>query len=221
MGRILRVNPATIEDEELRLRACGFCQQDLSPDLFEIFERDWQPPTAHDFCFPCRENIDGKIKKNPLYKPDLKKWAHLRLMGVLGGAKSRRIPVAITESDLLALYIDQCGKCALTGRQMSMRRKPHDWHKSNDQPMWGLQRKGGVQVVPKDGIFRRSNPLAPSVDRIDSGKGYTLMNIHLVINVVNIMKSDLTLDDFVAICKEVAHSQRGRENELSRAIGWI
>lgn len=43
-----------------------------------------------------------------------------------------------------------------------------------------------------------------SLDRIDSSKGYSIDNIHLVLWIVNRCKSDLCLSDFVKMCKRVA-----------------
>ena len=43
-----------------------------------------------------------------------------------------------------------------------------------------------------------------SVDRINSDKNYTVDNIQIVVNVVNIMKRDIPQDLFIILCKAVA-----------------
>ena len=43
-----------------------------------------------------------------------------------------------------------------------------------------------------------------SVDRINSNKSYSLKNIHLVCNIINVIKWDLNFDDFLDICKLVS-----------------
>jgi hypothetical protein len=43
-----------------------------------------------------------------------------------------------------------------------------------------------------------------SVERIDSSIGYTIDNVVLVCNVINRMKSDLSLDLFISMCKKVS-----------------
>jgi hypothetical protein len=43
-----------------------------------------------------------------------------------------------------------------------------------------------------------------SVDRIDPARGYEPDNIQIVHKSVNIMKRELTHDEFVSVCKEVA-----------------
>ena len=44
----------------------------------------------------------------------------------------------------------------------------------------------------------------PSLDRIDSDKGYTLDNIRIVAWIVNHCRGDLTDEEFVDMCKKVA-----------------
>jgi hypothetical protein len=44
----------------------------------------------------------------------------------------------------------------------------------------------------------------PSLDRIDSNKGYTKNNIRLVAWIVNHCRGDLTDNDFIDMCKKVA-----------------
>lgn len=44
----------------------------------------------------------------------------------------------------------------------------------------------------------------PSLDRIDSSKGYTKENIQLVLIRINKMKSDLKQNDFIDLCIDVA-----------------
>jgi hypothetical protein len=46
--------------------------------------------------------------------------------------------------------------------------------------------------------------LNASVDRIDSNKHYTVNNIQIVVNTVNIMKRDIPEDVFVFLCKQIA-----------------
>lgn len=45
------------------------------------------------------------------------------------------------------------------------------------------------------------NPLAPSIDRLDSTKGYYVDNVQLVLSCINRFKGDLPHEDFVALWK--------------------
>lgn len=47
-----------------------------------------------------------------------------------------------------------------------------------------------------------SNPLAPSLDRIDSSKGYYKNNVQLTLNCINKMKNDMNNEDFKKLWKE-------------------
>lgn len=80
--------------------------------------------------------------------------------------RSKDLEITVTESDLANLYDRQQGYCALSGYRMT--------HSA---------------VTGAEGTFR--NPYNISIDRIDSSRGYTLENVHLVCKAVNQMKSDL------------------------------
>ena len=56
-----------------------------------------------------------------------------------------------------------------------------------------------------------------SIERIDSAIGYTLENTILVCQAINRMKSDFSLDDFHALCADVA--QFLGDDKLQLAIG--
>jgi hypothetical protein len=48
-----------------------------------------------------------------------------------------------------------------------------------------------------------NNAYKPSLDRIDSTKGYTILNIQLVLLIVNKMKREFPQNEFVDICGKV------------------
>lgn len=51
----------------------------------------------------------------------------------------------------------------------------------------------------------------PSLDRIDSSKGYTFENIHLTTVTVNMMKLNHMLDKFIKVCEEISSNKSNRE----------
>lgn len=51
-------------------------------------------------------------------------------------------------------------------------------------------------------------PTNISIDRIDSCKGYEPDNVQLVCSIVNIMKSNLILEDLVSWCEKIVHTYK-------------
>lgn len=79
----------------------------------------------------------------------------------------------ITKEDLLNLYEKQNHKCALSGIEMT--------------------------TIKGSGRF----PTNASVDRINPGKDYSIDNIRLVCNHINVMKLDLSDEDLLFYCKKL------------------
>lgn len=129
-------------------------------------------------CLACRAQQRGKWVKHPLYSPGLDRHFADYLRLVRAGAISRGLFFGLDKDDLLGLYIRQEGKCNLTGIRMA----------------WESRGKKG-----------RGNraPAAPSLDRIDSDKDYTLDNVQMVLQIVNTMKSDLPQSVFIEVCQSV------------------
>lgn len=101
-------------------------------------------------------------------------------------ATKRNIAVKIKLSDILDLYKEQNGRCVYTDILMT-----HD-------------------RIPKENS-RLTNPHNISVDRIDSTCPYTKTNIQLVCVIVNLIKYDMTENDFLNVCIKVAKSQKSEE----------
>lgn len=89
-------------------------------------------------------------------------------------AGKKGLPFSITEDDVLSLERTQQGLCALTGWMLE----------------WAPAASG-------------RNPHRVSIDRIDSSKGYTMDNIQLVCDMVNMIKKDMNNEEFIGLCKAV------------------
>jgi len=61
---------------------------------------------------------------------------------------------------------------------------------------------------------RPNDPLAPSVDRIDSAEGYVEGNVCLCCNWVNKAKGSLSAKEFLDILKQATQSMLSPENVL-------
>jgi hypothetical protein len=100
---------------------------------------------------------------------------------ILKCAEKREILFTITIEDAWNQYLKQDGKCALTNVQLNLECDKH---------------KG-------DFYWTEMNA---SLDRIDSSKGYTIDNIQWVQKKINIIKNTLTQEEFIDLCKLVAHN---------------
>lgn len=93
-------------------------------------------------------------------------------------AKSSNREHSIDTSYLKKLYQDQGGKCAISGIDMEIR---------------------------GEGCASNS-PYSISLDRIDSDKGYIEGNVWLVCTGINLMKSRLSMEQFVDFCKRTVEN---------------
>ena len=90
-------------------------------------------------------------------------------------ARKRNFDCDITIADVLQMYEDQNGKCALTGFDMTL-------------------------GSSEDRIEKR---YAASPDRINNERGYTKDNVWLVAARANSIKSDMTLEELIEWCEAV------------------
>ena len=51
------------------------------------------------------------------------------------------------------------------------------------------------------------NPWVPSIDRIDSAKPYLRNNVHLVVYMYNVCKSEFNYKDVVKFCRAIAFKE--------------
>lgn len=88
-------------------------------------------------------------------------------------AKKRKLKMSVSIKDVWQLFIKQNRMCALTGVPIIFQSKCEVW----------------------DGTA--------SLDRIDSTRGYTLDNIQWVHKVVNMMKQQVTQQEFIEWCQKI------------------
>ena len=61
----------------------------------------------------------------------------------------------------------------------------------------------GIPFNMNPSVDTKKNPYAPSIDRIDSSKGYTRNNVQIVIWQYNLMKGEISHDDLLMICEKL------------------
>ena len=76
------------------------------------------------------------------------------------------------------LYIQQNGKCAITG----------------------------IDMIIRGDICAANSPYSISLDRIDSNLGYIPGNVWLVCTGINLMKSRLSMNQFIDFCKKTVEN---------------
>jgi hypothetical protein len=144
----------------------------------------------HPFCNRCRKELKSRWIKHPKFTSELHAYFSRLLSGTKGSAHSRGIRVMIDVDDLLELYFLQDGKCAMSGYELMVQRKSPGF----------------------------KDPMAASVDRIDSGRIYDRRNIQLTCARVNIMKGDMHHNDMIDWCKRILANQMRKEDELLKLI---
>lgn len=136
-------------------------------------------PMLQAICFQCRGvEAEFSVTSHPLYTPELGVFFSRLHLSASGSAYNRGLTFLLSKDDLLARYLRNEGRCELTGVIL----RPFD----------------------KGKIIGDIAKYAPSIDRIDSSKGYEFDNIQIVAAIVNIMKKDMTMFEFVNLCRQVA-----------------
>lgn len=163
---------------------CARCRRGLPEESFgRVGFKDYGRKVItllHPHCFTCRKQAKGKWTEHSEYSPKLDRYWSKRLSLLRSGAYARNILVSVDKDDLLGKYLEQGGCCAITGLKMN--------------PFGGDK---------KDKVGRSF--AAPSVDRIDSDKHYTLDNIQIVLHAVNNMKGELPMEVFLEMCALIAN----------------
>lgn len=173
-GRPPRKYPIIDETKE---RYCPKCEQ---IKFISAFHDDKSKKTGKSrYCYSCRkaaaqtpENIARRKAHADRYRNDNPVYS--RLYKAVKSGKVRGRHVDLTVYELMALYKQQEGKCALTGIEMTF---------GNNTP------RGGA------------TPLSCSVDRIDQSVGYTIKNVRLVCFCVNAFRGIMSDDQMIAVAK--------------------
>lgn len=143
----------------------------------------------HPYCNRCRDQLAGKWLGHPKYSIAADTFFGSLHQRCKANAASRGIVYAIRKDDIIGLWVEQDGKCALSGIEMM------------------LEVGRGVR-----------NDTACSVDRLNSTGPYVTGNVHLVCGIVNIMKNDLSYSRFVALCEKIVRHQADKVEELQRGL---
>ena len=165
-------------------KACKLCQIEYSKKYNREHKEYFKQKNNEYYQKNLLNDIEYNRKRYNFYKEKYleSRDASLRtirgrLYNIFDAARSRTkkgsLIFEITLEDVLEIYEIQKGSCALTNIEFSL-----------------------------DRLGRKSkNPFAPSLDRIDSDKGYTKENIRLVCVIVNLALNNFGDDAFDKMCR--------------------
>ncbi len=166
-------------------KACKICQKERNKKYNQENKKYFEQKNKETYQKSNLNNPKYNHNRYVLYKNEylkrqdfLLKSARGRLYSIFDAARTRskkyKLEFIITLQDILDLYEIQNKKCLLTNIDFS------------------LERKGR----------KNKNPFAPSIDRINSEKGYTKNNIRLVCVIVNLALNNFGDIIFDKMCKE-------------------
>lgn len=157
------------------VKLCNGCQKQKPATDFYKMARDG----LYWLCKVCAraKASEWRAKYIETDSPERAKIRHLTQLAQPSRARHRNIVHALTKDDLLSLWENQKGLCALSG-----------------EPMTCIQGKGHVLTNA-------------SVDRIDSSGGYTRDNVQLVCLGVNIMKYSMSKEELISRCSKILLAQ--------------
>jgi len=170
----------------LTTKPCTKCGQTLALDRFYTTgKKVTGAPKYNSWCKGCVSEKQASYHKRTWGPEQLQRSAFKRTKSVrsflsyLRGKAAQRGKGDVLSVDALELlWHTQGGKCALTGWYMTME------------------------------LGRGTVPTNCSLDRIDSSQGYEVGNVQLVCRAANVAKSDLSTNDFVALCRSVVEVHR-------------
>lgn len=141
-----------------------------------------------NFSYPTTQAlIHGHTKSCGCYDDEVKRQSDM--VGMirktfwtifLRKCKKRKIDVKITREEAWKQFLKQDGKCSISGIPLTFSNCTRDYSGT------------------------------ASIDRIDSRKAYTLDNIQWVHKVVNVMKWDMSDNEFVNFCHIISNFQKNK-----------
>ena len=144
----------------------------------------------HPYCNKCREMLKGDWVNHPEYSLKADLFVGSMLSAAKSNAYQRGIPFLLKKDDILGMYVDQKGRCSMTG----------------------------IKFALEEGLHIISDTRKPSLDRVNSSEGYYPGNVHLVCAIVNIMKNNLSYERFIRLCEKVVRHQADKEDELRKEL---
>ena len=145
-------------------KMCSGCQ--VSQPLYNFYKTN--SGSYRSMCIKCWSEAYSKHERALLFRIN-RLFHNAKARSKRFSLNGRDINFDISQNDLLNLWLNQDGKCALTGLCMRLNGNRYQ-----------------EDIV--------------SLDRIDSNGGYTKDNIQLVAYRANVLKRDMSIQDFHKYC---------------------
>jgi hypothetical protein len=152
------------------MKTCSKCK--IEKALKEFYERN-KVGYVHSWCRKCTSELSSLRYKK--YRKNIDFRIRSTTTKIKCNSRKKNIKFNITPEYMIQLWIEQNGKCYLTGNKMK------------------FYSKEGFGM-PKD---------QATVDKINPKLGYTLGNVQWATWQINSMKRDLLYKDFIKTCKKV------------------
>lgn len=189
------------------MKVCKRCNVEKEDEMFYIAEKNEDKVRRYSTCKECVLAYNReKYATNPSYREKRK----------LSYEKLRKEPNAIEASrKRSAKFYKSVEGRAMTLFKSAQRRSNKFSEKSDIDLNFIIERleTGVCEVTGLPFDFNshpvyKKNPYAPSIDRIDSCKGYTKDNVRIVLWQVNLLRGEMTDEEVLIICEKIV--ERGR-----------
>lgn len=128
------------------------------------------------------------LERRDKYRTSIRGRMYDLLESARGRAKNKSLSIDIDLDFLISLYEIQQGKCKLTNLEFKLERNENK--------------------------KREVNPYSPSIDRIDSKKGYTKENVRLVCTIVNLSLNNFGESIFKIMCQAYINNSKSKGENL-------
>lgn len=157
---------------------CFICGKWLDPENFDTHSQYEYRNHKDKRCKQCKRKQNLEARANYSDEQKLYKIVQDRWLAARSRAEKKNIPFTITKDDILELWENQNGKCAISNIPMTFE-------------------------IDNGRVFTNV-----SVDQKNPGQGYTKENTQLICQAVNQLKSDWDMDTVLYICKSITENYK-------------
>jgi len=173
-------------------RRCKRCGQDKPLEQFEVIASGRKPVPEREYrrhvCRSCHAE-DRAIRKTRCPDAFIRSAVHQ----LKYARRKEGIEFTATPDEVIRIYYEQKGLCALTGLTLTYER---------------TGRSGPVRWL--------DNPFNLTIDRIDPAGVYAPRNIMLTCKLVNYARGVMPMSDFIELCQLVVDNTGGTTPPLQR-----